>query len=36
MLNKNKISKSILIIEDDLMFNHQLKLLLEKQRFTVT
>lgn len=36
MFNKNKISKSILIIEDDLVLNQQLKLLLEKQRFTVT
>ncbi|MAL48933.1 MULTISPECIES: response regulator transcription factor [unclassified Methylophaga] len=36
MFNKNKISNSILIIEDDLVLNHQLKQLLEKQRFIVS
>lgn len=36
MSNQNKASTSILIIEDDLVLNHQLKQLLEKQHFIVT
>lgn len=36
MSNQNKASTSILIIEDDLVLNHQLKQLLEKQCFIVT
>lgn len=36
MPDKNKAPISILIIEDDLILNHQLKQLLEKQSFIVT
>lgn len=36
MLDKNNAPISILIVEDDLVLNHQLKQLLEKQHFIVT
>lgn len=36
MSDKNKLPINILIIEDDLVLNHQLKQLLEKQGFLIT